>query len=51
VQSGDNLDLASSQLSIGGPANLSVIGTVANPAILGRVGLTKGGGIFPWQVL
>ena len=42
VQSADNLDLASSQLSIGGSANLNVIGTVANPVILGRVGLTKG---------
>jgi translocation and assembly module TamB len=42
VQSADNLNLASSQLSIGGSANLSVIGTVADPVILGRVGLTKG---------
>jgi translocation and assembly module TamB len=42
VQTADNLNLASSQLSIGGSANLSVIGTVADPVILGRVGLTKG---------
>jgi translocation and assembly module TamB len=42
VQSADNLNLTSSQLSIGGSANLSVMGTVADPVILGRVGLTRG---------
>jgi translocation and assembly module TamB len=42
VQSADNLNLASSQLSIAGSANLNVIGTLADPVILGRVGLTSG---------
>jgi translocation and assembly module TamB len=42
VQSSDNLNLASSQLSIGGAANLSVVGTAARPVILGRVTLSSG---------
>jgi translocation and assembly module TamB len=42
VQSAEDLDLASSQISIGGSANLNAIGTVADPVILGRVTLTSG---------
>jgi translocation and assembly module TamB len=42
VQSSDNLNLASSQLSIAGSANLNVVGTLADPVILGRVALTSG---------
>jgi translocation and assembly module TamB len=45
VQSADNLSLSSSQLSIAGAANLNVVGTAANPVILGRVSLT-GGEVF-----
>jgi len=42
VNSSQNLDLASSQVSIAGSANLNVTGTAANPVILGRVNLTSG---------
>jgi translocation and assembly module TamB len=42
VQSAEDLNLASSQLSIAGSANLNAVGTLANPIILGRVGLTSG---------
>jgi translocation and assembly module TamB len=42
VQSAEDLSLASSQLSIAGSANLNAVGTLANPIILGRVGLTSG---------
>jgi translocation and assembly module TamB len=42
VSSAQNLDLASSQVSIAGSANLNVTGTAANPVILGRVLLTSG---------
>jgi translocation and assembly module TamB len=42
VQSSSNLNLASSQLSIGGSANLNVVGNLADPIILGRVALTSG---------
>jgi translocation and assembly module TamB len=42
VQSARNLDLASSQVSIAGSANLSVTGTAASPVILGRITLTSG---------
>jgi len=42
VQSSDNLNLASSQLSIAGSANLNVVGTLADPVILGRIVLTSG---------
>jgi translocation and assembly module TamB len=45
VQSTDNLNLASSQLSIEGNADLRVTGTAGNPVILGRVALT-GGEVF-----
>ncbi len=45
VQSADSLNLSSSQLSIAGAANLNVIGTAANPVILGRIALT-GGEVF-----
>jgi translocation and assembly module TamB len=42
VQSTQNLNLASSQLSIEGSADLHVTGTAGNPVILGRVALTSG---------
>ena len=42
VNSSQNLDLASSQVSIAGSANLTVTGTAANPVILGRITLTSG---------
>jgi translocation and assembly module TamB len=42
VQSSQNLNLASSQLSIAGSASLTAQGTVANPVLLGRVLLTSG---------
>ena len=42
VNSAQNLNLASSQVSIAGSANLNVTGTAANPVILGRVALTSG---------
>ena len=42
VQSADNLNLASSQLSIAGSASLNAVGTLASPIILGRVSLTSG---------
>jgi translocation and assembly module TamB len=42
VNSTQSLDLASSQVSIAGNANLTVTGTAANPVILGRVTLTNG---------
>lgn len=42
VNSSQGLDLASSQVSIAGSANLTVTGTAANPVILGRITLTNG---------
>jgi translocation and assembly module TamB len=45
VLSSQNLNLASSQLSIQGSANLNVTGTASNPVILGRIALT-GGEVF-----
>ncbi len=45
VQTSQNVNLASSQVSIQGAANLNVVGTLANPVILGRATLS-GGEIF-----
>ena len=42
VRSTNNLDLVSRQLSVNGAANLQVVGTAAQPVILGRVILTGG---------
>ena len=42
VQSSQSLNLASSQLSIAGSANLTAQGTAANPVLLGRILLTSG---------
>src|SRR5579859_7984188 len=42
VSSAQNLDLASSQVSVAGNANLNVTGTAANPVILGRIALNSG---------
>jgi translocation and assembly module TamB len=45
VQSDEEVNLASSQLSVSGAANLQVIGSVAQPVVLGRIALT-GGEVF-----
>ena len=42
VQSDEQLAANSSQLSIAGTANLNVVGTLANPIVLGRISLTSG---------
>ncbi|MBV9888490.1 MAG: translocation/assembly module TamB domain-containing protein [Acidobacteria bacterium] len=42
VQSSQNLNLASSQLSIAGSASLTAQGTAATPVLLGRILLTNG---------
>jgi translocation and assembly module TamB len=42
IQSSQNLNLASSQVSIAGSANLTAQGTAANPVLLGRILLTSG---------
>lgn len=42
VQSAQQISLASNKLSIGGSANLDVIGTLAQPIVLGRIALTNG---------
>ena len=42
VQSKNNLNATSSQVSMAGTMNLNVIGTVANPVVLGRVDLDSG---------
>jgi translocation and assembly module TamB len=45
VQSSDELNLANSQFSVAGSANLALTNTLAAPVILGRISLT-GGEIF-----
>jgi translocation and assembly module TamB len=45
VQSAQDLNLASSKLSMGGSANLNVTGTLADPVLLGRIVLS-GGEVF-----
>ncbi|HKF51614.1 MAG TPA: translocation/assembly module TamB domain-containing protein, partial [Candidatus Acidoferrales bacterium] len=45
VQSSEPINLANRQLSFAGSANLNVIGTLANPVILGRIAVT-GGDVF-----
>ena len=42
VQSAEDLNLASGQVSIAGSASLNAVGTLANPIILGRISLTSG---------
>jgi translocation and assembly module TamB len=42
VQSKQGLNATSSQVSLGGTANLQVIGTAANPVITGRTNLSSG---------
>jgi translocation and assembly module TamB len=42
VQSADNLTATSSQVSLAGSADLTVIGTAADPVIIGRTDLTAG---------
>jgi translocation and assembly module TamB len=45
LQSADQLNLASSKVSMAGAASLTLTGTLANPVVLGRVTLT-GGDVF-----
>lgn len=45
VQSAQQLNLASSKVSMAGSANLNVTGTLADPVLLGRIALT-GGEVF-----
>src|SRR5262249_23732149 len=45
LQSGSHVNVASSKVSVSGAANLRVVGTAAEPVILGRASLT-GGDIF-----
>ena len=45
VQSAQQLELASSKVSMAGSANLNVRGTLADPVLLGRISLT-GGEVF-----
>jgi translocation and assembly module TamB len=45
VQSSQDLNLASSKLSIGGSANLNLTGTLGSPVVLGRIAL-NGGEVF-----
>jgi translocation and assembly module TamB len=42
VQSKNNLSATSSQISVEGQVNLQVVGTAANPVIVGRTDLTSG---------
>jgi len=42
VQSKDNLNATSTQISISGNADLQVLGTAANPVVTGRTDLTSG---------
>ena len=42
VQSASDLNLSSSKVSVGGSANLNITGTLAQPVVLGRIGLTSG---------
>jgi translocation and assembly module TamB len=42
VQTKDNLSATSSQVSLAGSADLNVIGTAANPVVIGRTDLTSG---------
>jgi hypothetical protein len=42
VQSTDQLSATGSQVSVEGHVNLQVIGTAANPVIIGRTNLTSG---------
>ena len=46
VQSSQDINLSNSQLSLAGSANLSVVGSLAQPVILGRVALTSGDVFF-----
>lgn len=45
LQSADQLNLASSKVTMAGAASLTLTGTLANPVVLGRVSLT-GGDLF-----
>jgi translocation and assembly module TamB len=46
VQSLQDINLANSQLSLGGSANLDVVGTLAQPVVLGRIALNSGDVFF-----
>lgn len=42
VLSSQQINLASTKLSVGGSANLDVVGSIAQPVVLGRIALTSG---------
>jgi translocation and assembly module TamB len=46
LQSSQDIDLSNSQLSLGGSANLSIVDTMAQPVVLGRIALTSGDVFF-----
>jgi translocation and assembly module TamB len=46
VISSQQINLASTKLSVGGSANLDVVGTLAQPVVLGRIALTSGDVFF-----
>jgi translocation and assembly module TamB len=46
VQSSQDINLANNQLSLGGSANLNVVGTLAQPVVLGRIALNSGDVFF-----
>jgi translocation and assembly module TamB len=46
VQSSQEINLSNSQLSLAGSANLNIVGTLADPVVLGRVALTDGDVFF-----
>ena len=46
VQSASDLTLANNKVSMAGDANLNVVGTLANPVLLGRIALNSGDVFF-----
>jgi translocation and assembly module TamB len=46
IQSSQDINLANRQLSLGGSANLNIVGTLAQPVVLGRITLTSGDMFF-----
>jgi translocation and assembly module TamB len=51
VQSTSQMNLVSSQVSVKGDTNLRVVGTAADPVILGRTNLTGGEFLSGWKPL
>jgi translocation and assembly module TamB len=46
VQSLQDINLANSQVSLGGSASVNIVGTLAQPVVLGRISLTSGDVFF-----